>query len=79
MNPWSDSDRQFMQEALAEARAAAAAGEVPVGAVLVRSGTVLGRGGNCSITARDPCGHAEIQALREAARAVDNHRLPGTT
>lgn len=79
MNPWSDSDREFMQAALAEARAAADAGEVPVGAVLVRSAKVIGRGGNRTINDRDPSAHAEIVALRDAAREEGNHRLAETT
>jgi tRNA(adenine34) deaminase len=68
-----------MAEALAEARAAGAAGEVPVGAVLVRDGTLLARAANASITTHDPTGHAEIRALRAAAHAAGNYRLPGTT
>ena len=79
MNPWSDSDRRFMQAAIVEARNAAAAGEVPVGAVLVRSGRIIGRGCNRTIADRDPSAHAEIVALRDAAAAEDNHRLPETT
>ncbi len=67
----------WMGEALALARAAAARGEVPVGAVIVCNGTIVGRGGNAPIAARDPTAHAEIAALREAARALGNYRLPG--
>ena len=63
--------------ALEQAGLAAAAGEVPVGAVVVRDGEVVGRGRNCPITARDPTAHAEIVALREAAKAVGNYRLDG--
>ena len=66
-----------MDEALALARSAAARGEVPVGAVVVRDGIVLGRGGKAPIAGNDPTAHAEIAALREAARAVGNYRLPG--
>jgi tRNA(adenine34) deaminase len=66
-----------MGEALALARAAGARGEVPVGAVVVRDGQVIGRGGNAPIGEHDPTAHAEIAALREAARAVRNYRLPG--
>ena len=66
-----------MDEALALARSAAARGDVPVGAVVVRDGIVLGRGGNAPIAGNDPTAHAEIAALREAARAVGNYRLPG--
>jgi tRNA(adenine34) deaminase len=69
----------FMQEALAIARDAAARGEVPVGAVVVRDGAVIGRGGNSPIAHNDPTAHAEIAALREAGRALGNYRLPGCT
>ena len=66
-----------MAEALALARAAQARGEVPVGAIVVRDGAIVGRGGNAPIAANDPTAHAEIAALREAARALGNYRLPG--
>lgn len=66
-----------MRVALHCARAAAAAGEVPVGAVVVRAGAVLGTGANRPIAAVDPTAHAEIEALRAAARAAGNYRLPG--
>lgn len=66
-----------MGEALALARGAAARDEVPVGAVVVRDGVVIGRGGNAPIAGSDPTAHAEIAALREAARALGNYRLPG--
>jgi len=59
------------------ARAAGARGEVPVGALVVRDGLVIGRGGNAPIAASDPTAHAEIAALREAGRALGNYRLPG--
>lgn len=72
-------DDAFMDEALALAAAAAARGEVPVGALVVRDGVVLGRGGNAPIAGNDPTAHAEIAALRDAARAVGNYRLPGAT
>jgi len=72
-------DEKWMTQALRTARAAAAEGEVPVGAVVVRGGRVLGRGANRSIAARDPAAHAEIIALRRAARRAGNHRLPGAT
>lgn len=65
-----------MRLCLAEAAAAGAAGEVPVGALVVRSGTVLARAGNRTIADRDPTAHAEIVALRAAALAAGNHRLP---
>ena len=68
-----------MRSALELARQAARAGEVPVGAVLVRVGEVLSRGANAPIGASDPTAHAEIVALRAASRAAGNYRLPGTT
>ena len=71
------SDAEFMREALRLAAEAAAAGEVPVGAVVVRSGTIVGRGFNRPIASSDPTAHAEIVALREAAAAEGNYRLPG--
>jgi tRNA(adenine34) deaminase len=67
----------FMREALALAGEAARAGEVPVGAVVVRDGRIIGRGYNRPITSNDPTAHAEIVALREAAAAAGNYRLPG--
>jgi tRNA(adenine34) deaminase len=70
-------DAGFMELALAQARAAGAAGEVPVGAVLVRDGVVLASGRNAPIAAHDPTAHAEIQALRAAARLLGNYRLDG--
>lgn len=73
------SDPEFMRLALEEAKLAAAAGEVPVGAVLVRNGIVLSRAGNRTIRDCDPTAHAEIVALREAARQVGNYRLTDTT
>jgi len=70
---------RWMARALALADRAAQAGEVPVGAVVVRGETLLGEGWNCVISARDPSSHAEIVALRNAAARVGNYRLPGTT
>ena len=70
-------DADFMGLALEEARRAAGEGEVPIGAVVVLDGQVIGRGHNRPIAAMDPTAHAEIQALREAALAVRNYRLPG--
>lgn len=66
-----------MHEALALARESAEAGEVPVGAVVVQDGRVIGRGRNQPISAHDPTAHAEVQALRDAAARVGNYRLPG--
>ncbi len=68
-----------MREALALAREAEAAGEVPVGAVIVASGVVTGRGRNSPITLCDPTAHAEMLALREAARGAANYRLEDAT
>lgn len=76
--PESD-DARWMGEALALARAAGERGEVPVGAVVVREGVLVGRGGNAPIAASDPTAHAEIAALRDAARSLGNYRLPGCT
>lgn len=70
-------DSRFMQAALAQARLAAEAGEVPVGAVVVRDGQVLGVGCNAPVGRHDPSAHAEIMALRAAARALGNYRLDG--
>src|SRR5262245_13298208 len=71
------SDESFMRLALDEAREAQARGEVPIGAVIVLDGAVIGRGFNQPIGAVDPTAHAEVVALREAARAVANYRLVG--
>ena len=70
-------DARYMAEPLVLARAAKERGEVPVGAIVVRDGAIIGRGGNAPIAANDPTAHAEIAALREAARALGNYRLPG--
>ncbi len=72
-------DESFMRLALEQARAAWAAGEVPVGAVVLRDGEVVGRGWNRPISAHDPTAHAEIVALRDAAQRLGNYRLPGCT
>jgi len=72
-------DEVFMREALAEAETAAALGEVPIGAVIVHDGRVVGRGGNRRELLRDPTAHAEMLALREAAAALGNYRLAGVT
>ena len=74
-----DFDAAMMREALSLAGEAAARGEVPVGAVVVSGGAILGRGFNCPISAADPTAHAEIRALREATAALRNYRLPGCT
>lgn len=72
-------DQDFMREALELARQGALLGEVPVGAVLVQGGEIIGRGFNCPISASDPSAHAEMVAIRDAAKALDNYRLPGST
>jgi len=72
-------DHQFMQQALEQAGLAALAGEVPVGALIVRNGEVIARAFNRPITNYDPSAHAEMLALRQAALAEENYRLPGTT
>ena len=74
-----ESDTAYMQEALTEARTAAAAGEVPVGAVLVHGGKIIAHSGNRTIRDCDPTAHAEIIVLREAARIVGNYRLAEMT
>ena len=73
------TDSEYMRLALAEAQAAAVAGEVPVGAIIVCEDKVLARGGNRPIGNRDPTAHAEIVALRAAAQSAGNYRLPGAT
>ena len=69
------SDSHFMQQALAQARLAGLAGEVPVGAVIVKDGNVIATGRNAPITDQDPTAHAEIKALRAAAQHLGNYRL----
>jgi len=71
------SDELWMEEALRCAQRALEAGEVPVGAVVVSQGRIVGRGWNCNISGFDPAAHAEIMALREAGATVGNHRLEG--
>ena len=73
------SDAEFMSEALALAIVAGQAGEIPVGAVVVCDGRIIGRGYNAPISSNDPSAHAEIQALRAAALALGNYRLTGCT
>jgi tRNA(adenine34) deaminase len=73
------TDEHWMRQALTLAQQGAAEGEVPVGAVLVRDDEVLGQGWNQPITSHDPTAHAEIVALRSAAQAQNNYRLPATT
>src|SRR5690606_22603192 len=72
-------DQHFMTLALEQARLGGERGEVPVGAVLVQDGEVIGRGFNCPIGSHDPSAHAEMVAMREAARQLENYRPPGGT
>ena len=72
-------DETIMAEALNEAEAAARNGEIPVGAIARLDGKIVGRGRNQGIALRDPTAHAEIQALRAAARRLESYRLPGLT
>jgi tRNA(Arg) A34 adenosine deaminase TadA len=73
------NDQYFMREALALAAEGALLGEVPVGAVVVQDGVIVGRGFNRPISGNDPSAHAEMVAIRDAAQAVSNYRLPGST
>ncbi len=73
------NDEYWMQLALQQAEKAAAMGEVPVGAVVVRDGEVIGEGYNQPISSHDPSAHAEVLALRDAAQRVGNYRLPNST
>ena len=75
----SETDAHWMRQALAQAQAAAQAGEVPVGAVVVRGGEVIATGRNAPVQGHDPTAHAEIVALRAAALRLDNYRLEGCT
>jgi tRNA(adenine34) deaminase len=70
-------DGRWMAEAIREAVAAEARGEVPVGAIVVSGERLLARAGNASVTERDPAGHAEVRALRAAAAAIGNYRISG--
>jgi len=73
--PTADADEAFMRAALELARQAASHGEVPVGAVVVKDGRIIGRGINAPISRHDPSAHAEIAALRDAAQQIGNYRL----
>ncbi|MAF84457.1 MAG: tRNA adenosine(34) deaminase TadA [Gammaproteobacteria bacterium] len=73
------SDEAWMQLALDLARSAETVGEVPVGAVIVQDGQIIGTGANAPIASHDPTAHAEIQALRSAGQGVKNYRFSGST
>lgn len=73
---FSPMDEHWMNEALVQAEGALILGEVPVGAVVVQNGVVVGRGFNSSLSQSDPTAHAEVMALRDAARHLQNYRLP---
>lgn len=75
----ANCDRYFMQQALVQAEQAAAMGEVPVGAVVVKGGEIIARARNAPIAEHDPTAHAEIRALREAGFALHNYRLDDCT
>lgn len=79
MSAWSELDHELMRAARAKAEDAASAGEVPVGAIVARNGETIGAGLNRSIRDADPTAHAEIVAIRAAAKAEQNYRLPGAT
>ena len=73
------TDQEYMQLALELAVQAAAVGEVPVGALVVKDGEIIGRGYNAPISSHDPSAHAEIRAMRDAAQHIGNYRLVGCT
>ncbi len=75
----TELDQQFMRLAIEQAQLAAQSGEVPVGAVLVKDGRVISKAFNKPIANHDPSAHAEMLALREAALAAENYRIPGST
>ncbi len=72
-----DEDERYMQEAVKEAEKAGELGEIPIGAVVVGGGQIIGRGSNRAVSENDPTAHAEIVALRNACRGVGNYRLSG--
>lgn len=76
INHFSPMDEHFMQEALVQAEGALCLNEVPVGAVVVQNGIIVGRGFNACLSQSDPTAHAEVLALRDAARHLQNYRLP---
>jgi len=76
---FTESDGAFMRRALELAQQGEALGEVPVGAVVVAEGKIIGEGFNCPISQNDPTAHAEVMALRDAASRISNYRLENTT
>ena len=76
---WADSDIRFMRAAIAEAEKARESDEIPVGAIVTRSGEIIGQGFNRTIQDCDPSAHAEVVAIRQAAEYLTNHRLNGVT
>jgi tRNA(adenine34) deaminase len=76
---WADTDVDLMRAAMAEAEKAKASDEIPVGAIVARSGEIIGRGFNRTIQDCDPSAHAEVVAIRQAAANQNNHRLSGAT
>jgi tRNA(adenine34) deaminase len=76
---WNEVDEKFMRAALGEAKIAASVGEVPVGAVVVKNGEIIGAGLNRSVQDADPTAHAEIVAIRAAAKSENNYRLNDST
>lgn len=78
-NPGNNQDEQFMQAAILLAQQAAENGEVPVGAIVVKDGEIIGRGSNAPIQSSDPSAHAEMLAIRDAATALGNYRLVDCT
>ena len=76
---WADADTDFMRAAIAEAEKARNSGEIPVGAVLTLSGDMIGQGFNRTVQDCDPSAHAEVVAIRQAAKQAENHRLNGAT
>jgi tRNA(adenine34) deaminase len=76
---WADADSNFMRAAIAEAEKARDSGEIPVGAVLTLSGDIIGQGFNRTVQDCDPSAHAEVVAIRQAAKRSENYRLNGAT
>jgi tRNA(adenine34) deaminase len=79
MNLWKPEDEPFMREAITEAMKAEADGDIPVGAVIEKDGVIIARAGNARKLSDDPTAHAEVLAIREAAKVVGNWRLEGCT